>query len=236
MDVSKIPAHARKAFMDLAARWHSPTVARLRFRVRDDDDKPVTHEAGALVQVSRSAMHGAREIFENAARIISDRTITPEAATVRSAQHARAKLDGLNGALLRGLEAAEERAKPLVERLNAALRPPADAGTAQVHAEARALIARTGGDKALALIRDDPMMQAAVATAPRALSGLSAEGFAAIRREHLQRVAPDAFAAHADLLRAVDDAGEAVRQAEGDAKAIIDFAAAAELQKLQVTQ
>lgn len=221
IDPKTLPPLVAERYAQAARRWESAIVADLRFGV--SDTKRLTTEAAELAALCRRAKQDATEIFSLHFRSAADRTMTPEAALLRSARFAEQKIRAVKAAWDRTFEAAEDRAKALRAQLDATVRPPSDAGTAMIHSEIRQRVAKMDGVDALKIIRGDPVWLAAVVSAPASLSGLVPEIHSTLQREHFQRHAPDTLAALDDAVDAIKSAERAVREVETEARSYIDF-------------
>lgn len=214
-----------KTIREVEDRWASPTVVALRYGNVAELAK-LTLEAGALVNVATLAQRTARANLDLHKRSVADKTLTEAAALVRSATHARKGLAALDTAFNAALDQTHERMRALRAELDAAAAPSSNAGRAMQDMALLTMIQRMDPVKATAAIRGDAAMLRAVASAPRALSGLSEEAYSNLRREYWQQTAPDALERIDDLSAALAAAEQAHKSAHAEARDLIDFEAA----------
>lgn len=222
-----------KPYDETLRRWASPSVTQLRYG-NTPELRKLTYEAQQAAMAADAYQRTAKANVEFAGRALKDPTLGDAQRVIRTAKYIRAGLQQADGAYNRALDGIAERAKALSEQLEAAAAPPADAGRGLQSAMLLQLVREMDPAKALGEIRAEPALLRAVASAPRVLSGLSAEAYNNLRREHWQQTAPDALAALDDLMAAGEALEQARKSAHGEASDLCDMEQAEALESRQV--
>lgn len=214
---------------ETAARWESETAVSLRYGAMHEV-KGLVPAAVALAGFTKQARRVAESNIKVALKAMEDPTLAPAERTIRAADHAKRGLTELDSQYNRLFDEAEATAKALRARLEDAAAPSANPGRA-IQDVALVTMLREVADPAqvAAMVQKDPDLLRAVATAPRALSGFSEEGWNAVRRQHWAKVEPDALAQLDDLVSALEAAELAHKSAHKDTADLVDFETAAEL-------
>lgn len=177
--------------------------------------------ARSLAAWAHQARDGYAEIYEAHWRHMADPTLPEAGRLVRSGKQAKARMAALQREFDQASNAAKVVRDSLLSRLEAATRPPSDAGQIAIDAEVRAAIrAEKNEARRMDLARQ---YRRAVTTAPELLTGIGQRAHDALTREYWQEVAPDTTG----QLREIDAARAAAETAHkalhAGAREIIDF-------------
>ena len=218
-----LPEEVRGKFMK-SSEGMTPGVLKLRFGLVDIADvqrEPRTGASKQAAKVATDAMRAWTDIHSAHWSSMADATVDKRAAFLRSAQFAKKQLARINADYDAALTDIEEKAAYLQTVLGNARKPPTSPGDAAIDAEVRALVrAQPDAAKALSIAHAYPR---AFATAPASVSGLSDDAHAALVREHLQAVEPDALADQDDLRGALTQITTAQSELSKQTNALIDF-------------
>ena len=198
-----------------------PTHRKIAFGMTEQV-RGLTPEAVTLKVYADRANQAWGDIYATHERRMADLTMTEFGRLKSSAEFARGKLNEADRNIASALENAEASLGVLRSRLDSALRP-ADPAQAILDGELRAHLRTLPADKVLGVVRADPAMRKAAASAPAALSGLAAEAHESIRSEHLRAVMPEESDQYQDLLEAVNAAGTAIQSLSTYSRELIDF-------------
>lgn len=223
--ITRLDAKQRIKY-EQTSRQFIPTIQRVKFGNTAALAKK-TPEADRLALIADRAAETWRTVHDVHWDCMTDATATEAGRLVRSAQHAKGRIQQVQRDYDAALDAAEQRLAALHSRIQNALKPPSSAGEAMLDAEARNLI-RNAKDaaEAIALAKAYPR---AVATAPASLLGINPDTYNAVKAEYLTATAPEDFEAFNDLRASIDSAFTATKALETEARGLIDFTTAEQL-------
>lgn len=213
-----------------------PSIQRMAFGDHQSI-APLTHEAGQYLEVARNANRAWDAIQSVHERRMRDETLTPFARLEQSADHADGHLKRIaaahDAAAHDGINAMER----LNRRLEEAAAPPASAGYAAVDSEIRQWAKTAKAEELVSALSDDgdPAIARALATAPRALSGIAELLHQKARGLHLSRVAPEEWEQFRNLVACSQAARTAVDNLKTWSNGMIDFGSVAAHKRAQGT-
>ncbi|MFA7281767.1 MAG: hypothetical protein WC100_16910 [Sterolibacterium sp.] len=227
-----LPGEVRAQYMESSKRM-TPTNLRMQFGLQnplaEEQRVPRTNASQSVHRLAEDAMQAWQDIHTAHWSSVADQTADKRTAYLRSAQFAKKQLQRIEADHTAALEGIEEKAKYLATVLGNARKPPNNYGEAMIDAEMRAMFrAEPNPDKAMALARAHPR---AIATAPPAALGIGEETHSQYVRQYLQQVEPDNLADQDDLREALGQLQTATAALKKEANALIDFDAAARMEK-----
>lgn len=214
-------------------RRHVPTIAKLRYGDTPSLAK-LTPESARLAAVADATHSAALDVLTYIKRLRADPTQSEASRTLAEMQYARstlARIDKMHDEAQRAANASIDRLIPVLEAASA---PSPNPGQAQVDSEIRARIATMDDADAAKWIASDPTVRRAVVTAPRGLTGLAAERWNRLWREHVAAEVPDSAAEFEDLAAAVEAAKKARTAIHEEARQLIDWKRAELVEKAKV--
>lgn len=218
-----------KTRSEIETRWASETNVTLRYGGAHEI-KGLTATSAALRDFTKNARATAHSNVKLHLKSLDDPTLGVAERMLLTAEHAKRGLTGLDGTYNRLFNDAEALAKDLIGQLEDAAAPSANAGRAMQDAMMLSLLREVADPaKQLQMVKSDPAMRRAVATAPRALSGFAEEVWNGLRRDYWAEHAPETLARYDDLVSALSAAEMAHKAAHRDTGDAVDFEAAAEL-------
>jgi hypothetical protein len=223
--MQRLPSSMRAAYAKSQERFYSATVNNMKFG-DPAGFEPLTPEARMLKMFAEQAQRTWREVHDTHWGAMADVTATEGARLVRSATAAKAKLKAIDAHFENVVSTAERELAVLKPRIDSALRPPHDSGSALLESEIRAHVRGLKPEAAAQLLKDDPAVRKAVITGPAFLSGVRDMTWAQARKEHLEATVGDVLAKHDNLVAAVQMAATAGTYLEREARGLIDFATA----------
>lgn len=198
--------------IDAFERRSAPSLVKFAYSGGIEFDQGRSIATGQLGAVIARAINNRSTLIAKYREVMADETLTMagrEAAFRRDAQRMLMELDEQ---FTHALNMAEGELNLQRERIDLTLAPPGQVGESAIDVEFRTLLRAADPATRLSIIGSDPAARRAAATAPAALSSLSADAHRRAQAEHVEAMQPEAFAAY-NAVQAGLKAAQAARSA-----------------------